>query len=123
MADASGGSYVAYATADEAGQDPDAALIMEGDYGGQIYLACPLSAVAASEGALQSAAPRPRRDRLGRPGRSSDPATSGHRSGRASPGMGGGAVTDAIWVHEDFAALNLDDAIRQVIRGHRDRLR
>jgi hypothetical protein len=37
--------------------------------------------------------------------------------------MGGGAVTDAIWVHEAFVALRLDDAIRQVIRGERERLR
>ncbi len=123
MADASGGSYVAYAAYDEARQDPDAALIMEGDYGGQIYLACPLSTVAASEAALhallrdldkiawddtEGAAIRYERA----------PAGTG-----IAGGMGGGAVTDAIWVHEDFVALRLDDAIRHVIRGHRDRLR
>src|SRR4051794_4216032 len=53
MADAEGEAYVAYESADAARTDPDAALVMEGDYGGQIYLACPLRVVAADEASLK----------------------------------------------------------------------
>src|SRR3954463_6113611 len=53
MADAEGVEYVAYNSADAARGDPDAALVMEGDYGGQIYVACPLRVVRANEASLE----------------------------------------------------------------------
>jgi hypothetical protein len=84
MADASGGSFVAYATADQARQDPDAALIMEGDYGGEIYLACPLSTVAASDPALHALLRALDEIAWDDPGERRSVA-SGHRSGQASP--------------------------------------
>lgn len=121
VADASGLDYAAYATLAEARQDPDAALIMEGDYGGQIYLACPVSVVAADEAVVEMLLRDV--DELGWDGDGSGiryerlPVGSG-----VMGGMGGGLVSADIWVHEEYVQLGLDDAIRRVIRGDQPRI-
>ena len=98
---------------------------MEGDWGGQIYLACPLSVVGATEPALRAllreldAIAWPTNDQEGMA------ILYEHRPAGAgvAGGMGGGLVDAAIWVHDEFVALGLADAIRAVIRGERERLR
>jgi hypothetical protein len=47
-----GQPYRAYPTLAAARADPDAAVVLEGDYGGQIYLTCPVGLVACDEHAL-----------------------------------------------------------------------
>jgi hypothetical protein len=37
--------------------------------------------------------------------------------------MGGGVVDVRGWVHQEFRDLQLDDQIREVIAGQRDRVR
>ena len=122
MADAHGGTYVAYESLDEARRDPDGALVMEGDYGGQIYLGCPLRVVGASEAALRTLLLD--LDRIAW----KDPEGAAIRYERApagtgvAGGMGGGAVTPDIWIHDEFVELGLADQIREVVRGDRDRI-
>jgi hypothetical protein len=123
MADSGGEEYVAYESAEAARHDPDAALVMEGDYGGHIYLACPLRVVGADETALKRLlgdldrlacewddGAAIRYERL--------PVGSG-----VAGGMGGGLVAEEIWVHEEFVHDGLDEQVRQVVLGERDRLR
>jgi len=124
LADAHGGSYVAYASRDEAAADPDAAMVMEGDYGGQIFLACPLRRVQASDEALDELLHELDRIAWGRDYTEAcdvrferAPVGSG-----VAGGMGGGRVDEAIWVHDEFVSAGLDARIREVIRGERRRL-
>jgi hypothetical protein len=124
LADAHGGTYVAYPTLEEARADPDAALVMEGDDGGQIYVACPLDVVGASEETLR----RLLDDLDALAWSTSDPDAAELRFERlpagsgVAGGMGGGRVLPEIWVHAEFAELGIDEHIRDVVRGHRDRL-
>jgi hypothetical protein len=125
LADVHGGSYVAYASREEAAADPDAAMVIEGDYGNQIFVACPLRAVTASDEDLE--APLHELDRIAW-GRDYAEACD-IRFERApvgsgvAGGMGGGRVDEAIWVHEEFVKAGLDERIREVIRGERRRLK
>jgi len=104
---------------------PDAVLVLEGDDGGQIYVTCPFSKVSCDLDALEQLLAdidalfwrEPRAARLYcfrcRPG-----------SGESAPGgMGGGAVTDDLWVHESLDDIGLDKPIREVLEGRASRLR
>lgn len=124
MADASAEEYVAFESLAAAREDPAAALVMEGDWGGQIYLGCPLRVVAADEVAL-------RRllldlDAIAWPSNRGDGAAL-HLERLAEGegvfgGMGGGLVSAHVWVHEEFVELGIDGAIRDVVHGRRERL-
>jgi len=52
IADAHGTPYYALGSLEEARTISDAVVILEGDYGGQIYATCPASQVKCSEPAL-----------------------------------------------------------------------
>lgn len=122
MARAGLGRHLGYATLDEAARDADTALILEGDWGGQIYLACPLRVVEASEEVLH----RLLKDLDRAAWECNEGDGVGLRLERlpagsvVGGGMGGGCVEERIWVHDEFVALGVSDAIRQVIRGERD---
>ena len=53
MADARGGTYEALLTLEDAKHVDDAAVVMEGDYGGSIYLTCPARLVQCDQATLQ----------------------------------------------------------------------
>ena len=53
VADAHGGDYEAIKSLHEAQARADAAIVMEGDYGGSIYLTCPARLVRCDEPALR----------------------------------------------------------------------
>ena len=53
VADAHGGGYKAIESLDEAKATPGAAIVMEGDYGGCIYLTCPARLVHCHERTLR----------------------------------------------------------------------
>jgi hypothetical protein len=124
LADADGAEYVAYATRAEAAADPDAAMVLEGDWGGQIYVACPLTEVAASDEALTELLVA--LDRLAWPYNDADGRQIRFERAAAGSGvaggMGGGCVDRTIWVHEEFVAAGLDEQIREVVRGRRARV-
>lgn len=125
VANASGETYVAYGSVDEARSDPDAALVMEGDWGGQIFLACPLRVVGADEQALWQLLRDLDAIAWGADNQAAGATLAFERQpvgSQVDGGMGGGLVAEWIWVHEEFEALGLDEQIRDVVRGRRARL-
>jgi hypothetical protein len=53
VADTFGGSYEAFRSLDDARSAPDSVVVMEGDYGGSIYLTCPARLVQCDEATLR----------------------------------------------------------------------
>jgi hypothetical protein len=123
MADAAGRPYIAFRNLSEAHADPDGVVILEGDDGGQIYVVFPASAVRAPEPALNQLLID--LDSIAWPGQP-DMAriTFEHRPVGAgiSGGMGGGVVEPKGWIHQEFVRLGLEEEIRGVIDGSRDRI-
>jgi hypothetical protein len=129
---AHGQEYQAFPSLDEAGKHPHAAMIMEADSGGQILVSCPVSLICATEQALRlllcdlenvswgggfDANQHEPSDESGIYYEPLPPA-----SGIAG-GMGGGAVTDGIWVHRWLdAELMLREQIEAIILGKQARL-
>lgn len=95
-------------TLDEARQLPDAVVVLEGSYGGQIYVVCPAAVVQCGEDELQALLTE--LDRLER----NDPDgarvfyTQLPMGASVVGGVGSGIVYDSIWVHARLHA-----------RGHR----
>lgn len=122
IADANGTPYHALETRQEAQAHPEGVVILEGDDGGQIYLTCPGSQVRCSEAALDQlledidalawddlSAARVFYERL--------PLGS-----TVVGGMGGGKITDGLWVHAQLADMGLTAHIAAVLDGSRDRI-
>ena len=120
VADASNQPYVALESFDQARACADAVVILEGDYGGQIYVVAPIGHVKCDLGALNSlladldslewADPEGARiffERL--------PVGAG-----VSGGMGGAFVGEGIWVHDRLKEHNR--SIVAVLAGERERL-
>ena len=101
----------------EAKKYDDAYVIMQGDDGGQIYLAVPLNFVKCEEAVLQRLLEEI--DELSW----KDPSMAmiyyeRIPIGRGIPGgMGGGKTTNSLWVHERLESHK--DRILQVIQGKR----
>lgn len=120
VADATGRPYRAFRSLTEAQADPDGVVIFEGDDGGQIYLVCPARAVRCSEDMLRVLLQDV--DARGW----NDP-TAARVFFEALPveaavpgGMGGGRVTNALWVHATLSSRTRE--IQEVIEGARARL-
>jgi hypothetical protein len=103
VADAHGGSYGAFRSLGEAKEADTAAVIMEGDDGGSIYLTCPARLVNCDEATL-------RRLLLDLDALDwKDPDSAGIYYERvlvgAIPGgTGGGVVTEGVWLHPNVEA-------------------
>ncbi|APR86875.1 hypothetical protein A7982_12224 [Minicystis rosea] len=106
----------------EARETKDGMVILEGDYGGQIYLVAPAAGVDCSEGELSLLLRD--LDEIAWPG--CPPGSSSVRferlaAGETVPGgMGGGRVEDDVWIHPELAAHAT--AIRDVLAGRRETL-
>jgi hypothetical protein len=96
---------------------------MEGDYGGQIYLVCPVRLVSCSEAALKTLLTD--LDQMAW----DDPDGAGlffearPRGAVVSGGMGGGLVREGVWLHPDLVKVGVEEDVRSVLAGLRDRLR
>ena len=122
VADAHGGGYKAIESLDEARATPGAAIVMEGDYGGSIYLTCPARLVRCDERALRQLLHDLDEHDWNDPegvGLYYEVAPVG--SGVAG-GTGGGVVTDRVWLHPDLEAKGLRERAEAVIAGKRVRL-
>lgn len=103
---------------------PAAYVIMEGDYGGQIYLSCPMKLVNCSEEILHTLL------------KDLDTIAWGCNEGEGQGlyyekhfpgdgiggGMGGGEVKEELWIHNEFIDLQLYDEIHEVVIGNKERL-
>jgi len=101
---------------------PDGVVILEGDYGGQIYLVAPAARVECNEAALDLLLRD--LDEVAWPG--AEPNASSLRYEQLAPGavvpggMGGGLVADDVWIHPELAPHAA--AIRAVLAGRREAL-
>jgi hypothetical protein len=111
--------YEALRTLEDARAHPDGAIVLEGDFGGQIYVTCPATLVGCSEPVLA--------DLLGELDRIAWAVNEGEGAGlhfEVAPvgsgvagGMGGALVEDGVWVHPEFETLGVADEIRAVVLG------
>jgi len=103
----------------EAKSHKDGVVVLEGDWGGIIYLTCPASLVRCSEEALHQLL----LDLDGKVMDEPDGAQVFYERLEAGEsimaGSGGAVVTDGIWVHERLKKFRLEEAISEVIRGRR----
>jgi hypothetical protein len=125
VSDAQDVPYQPLRSLDEARSLSDGAVILEGDDGGQIYVVCPVSLVRCSAETLNDLLRD--LDAIAWPHNDADAARVFYeRLSIGAPvfgGMGGAVVTNDVWIHGDFIKLKLDGAIREVIGGHRARIR
>jgi len=122
IADARGMPYHAVHSLDEARDFPDAVVILEGDDGGQVYVACPASRVRCSEAVLQqllSDLDACEWDDLASARVFFERIPMGADIGG---GMGGGKIMDGVWVHDRLAQMGLGTLITDVIEGRRARI-
>jgi len=120
IADAIGGEYRALPSLADAKAYEDGVVVLEGDYGGQIYVVARATGVCCSEDTLA--------DLLlaidNREWNDPDGARvyyERHTTGSSlAGGMGGGVVTDKVWVHPRLDSL--ESAIVEVLAGRRPRL-
>ena len=114
-------SMTQFHSLEEAREASDGVVIMEGDYGGQIYLTCPVRLVKCTEETLKRLLSKIDKGEW-------DCNEGGGASmsfGRAKPGdgvsggMGGGEVQEGLWMHGGIHP-NLAKLIRQVISGELD---
>jgi hypothetical protein len=101
----------------------DAVLIMEGDWGGQIYLTCPMKLVHCSEGALENLLTD--LDDIAwhcNEGLGTGIYYEVRKPGEwISGGLGGGYVSDTLWVYPEFD--DRENEIKDVIEGRSERIR
>ena len=125
IADTHGTSYQALPSLAAARLHDDGVVVLEGDDGGQVYAVFPARAVECDVEALDHLLRD--LDTIAWPGNDPDMARvfyERHPLGaRIAGGMGGGVVDARGWVHQEFRDLQLEDTIREVIAGQRDRIR
>jgi hypothetical protein len=110
---------------EEAKETENAIVIMEGDWGGQIYLVCPLEYIKCDknilEGLLQDL------DKIAwkcNEGEGTGIYFEVRKLGEGiSGGMGGGTVQSGIWIHDEFKKKGFEEEIKQVILGKKERIK
>lgn len=114
IAEANSLNYKSYDNLETAKNNIDSFLIMEGDYGGQIYLVCPVNIIACSEITLNKLLFEI--DSLNWD--DEDGAALYYEKqdiSQISGGMGGGIALNDLWVHERI--IDYKDIILNVICG------
>jgi len=117
VSEARGVDFRALKTLEQAKDTPDAVVIIEGDWGGQIYLTCPAALINIDEDGLRRVLVE--LDRVGwreieGAGIYFEVLAAG--SGVAG-GMGGGLVTDHLWLHPEIEAKGLRPMIEDALLG------
>src|SRR5262249_41746862 len=108
VSDAAGHSYIAVRSLEEAKRYPDGAVVLEGDWGGQIFLTCPAQLVQCTEQTLQQLLSD--LNETAWPGQEEGMGVFYERlpvGAGVAGGMGGAAIQGDIWVHQEFDKLGI----------------
>ena len=120
LSQAYGETFQALRGLTEARSYEDGAVILEGNFGGQIYLACPVSAVLCSDEAIRSLLEAVDGRCWGDP----QGARVFYRrlpvGSIVAGGMGGGRVQDELWVHDEVRELGLVPMIKGTLFSDSD---
>jgi hypothetical protein len=114
-------AYRSYRTLAEAVAN-DALVILQGDYGGQIYFTCPAAKIKVSESDLKRLLSyldaKSWQDAEG-----ASICFEDHSRNAVVPGgMGGGLATDDVWLHPKLQKLGLEKTVRAFVSGLIDKL-
>jgi hypothetical protein len=108
-----------YTSLAEAKQDPNGVVILEGDYGGEIFLICPASLVKCTEEILEVLAAD--LNNWAWPTLEGGGAFVDYDSQPVGTWIGGGTpdarVTDALWLNSQCEEAGLRPAIQAIIDG------
>lgn len=119
VAAAEGTEYKPLQGLEEARTVGDAYLVMEGDWGGQIYLVCPVNLVKCDEKALDQLLSE--LDEIAWECNGGEGAGIYYERRKLGEGitggMGGGVAAEDLWIHPEFVSKGLEKRIRNVIMG------
>lgn len=123
IADAHGEKYRSIRSFSEAKETPNAYVIFEGDYGGQIYLTCPVANIKCSEKALKQLL-ADIDTWCWNYGDSTGLFYEPHKENDGlAGGMGGGITKSKAWIHPELLDLGLEYQIKQVLSGELKRIK
>src|SRR3954471_12629619 len=118
--DASGTAYVAFESLELARRDPDGVVVLEGDYGGQIYVVARVADIRCTEKALADLL-SDLDDHAWRDPAGARVLFERHGVGEGiAGGMGGGVVSDPVWVHPKLNQWRVP--IEDVLNNRRKRI-
>lgn len=124
LAETDNAEYVAYRSLEEAARDPDAAVVLSGDYGGTIFLTVPVARLRCDLPTLQTLVS----DLDAVTWMSGDltiatVALERHAVGTGVPGGDhGGIVVDGVWTHPTRLPQAIRDQAADVVLGLRPRI-
>jgi len=110
---------------EEARATRDAVVIMEGDWGGQIYVVCTMEQIKCDEDTLKQLL----KDLDGIAWECNEGEGQGiyyevRKVGEGiGGGMGGARVESGMWIHDEFKEKHLENEIKKVIFGEQIRIR
>jgi putative acetyltransferase len=121
-AKSAGREYRAVRSLAEAQAEKDFAVILEGDFGGQIYLTCPVERIKCTEQTLRQLL-FDIDDCVWEDNEACGLYFESAAEGaRLAGGMGGAIVAADVWIHPELHALGLAERIVEVVNVKRDRL-
>ena len=99
-------------------------VILDGDWGGQVYLTAPVALVGIDEAGLNRLIHEIDLEAWG--GQDEDSLSITYRSGAVGDGvwggMGGGGLRDALWIHPELEQLGWLDGIEAMLAGRIEHL-
>ena len=117
MASAAGAEHVSHPTLREAQADAAGVVVLEGDYGGQIYLVAAASYVRCDEDQLRKLLAELDSLSWDDPDGADVYFESRPTGAGVAGGMGGGLVAPELWLHPKLSVS--EAAVRGVLRGER----
>ena len=120
ISNSQGKKFKSYKDFKSAKADPNSYVVMQGDWGGQIYLTCPIKLVACDEYMLKKILRKLDAMCWGcNGGEGADLCYETHVPGDfVSGGMGGGLATDGLWIHPKILEEdNVNAEVESIILG------
>ena len=123
VSDAEGITYKSFQTLSEARNKPNTIAVFEGDYGGQIYLVCPVALIKCEETKINQLLKDIDTYCWNDPDGANIYYEQRPETCEISGGMGGGISTSEVWLHDEIRKLRLEEEIKNVLAGKLERIR